>query len=492
MSRPVWYTFGNHFHWVDMQWLWGYGVLGASIKRHARLHRCHRRPGQPELRRCRLRADGGGGARGARVAAGRGRRRHSGDRRCQLRPAVPAVPPRRVGGAPAAPTGSARSSGCSASGRSASGRRSSPSIPQLPQLLADTGYRYASLFFQWTWHTPHVPVEDAPAIWWEGLDGTRILSTPRGPLNLHQWPEDFAALRAHPLLRRLARAGDPAVAGAAAVAGLDVPLRAAGRRDERAAVHAGVGRPVRHALRGARCRRRTRAGTGVHDGRRLPRDEPGQERRPRAPTQPGDRTGAAVRRVVERARRAAGAAVPALGCLSRVGARGGLAGAAGLPAPRQRRMRRAVRPRRLRRPGARTRAGPRGARPDRGPARRPDHRARRADGAGQPAGLGPDGGGRRSTDRGARPRLDGARRGHVGPAGGRRGDRRHRDAAPRRLRGGRRPAARCGVPGRDARLWTGRTRRTALRTGRRRTPLRADRRDRRRRPGGGPARLAGR
>ncbi len=32
MNRPVWYTFGNHFHWVDMQWLWGYGVLGASVR----------------------------------------------------------------------------------------------------------------------------------------------------------------------------------------------------------------------------------------------------------------------------------------------------------------------------------------------------------------------------------------------------------------------------------------------------------------------------
>ena len=30
MSKKAWYTFGNHFHWVDMQWLWGYRVLTAG------------------------------------------------------------------------------------------------------------------------------------------------------------------------------------------------------------------------------------------------------------------------------------------------------------------------------------------------------------------------------------------------------------------------------------------------------------------------------
>jgi alpha-mannosidase len=31
-AKKAWYTFGNHFHWVDMQWLWGYGVLGDSVR----------------------------------------------------------------------------------------------------------------------------------------------------------------------------------------------------------------------------------------------------------------------------------------------------------------------------------------------------------------------------------------------------------------------------------------------------------------------------
>ena len=29
---PLYYTFGNHMHWVDMQWLWGYHVLPGSIR----------------------------------------------------------------------------------------------------------------------------------------------------------------------------------------------------------------------------------------------------------------------------------------------------------------------------------------------------------------------------------------------------------------------------------------------------------------------------
>ena len=33
MSKPpLYYTFGNHMHWVDMQWLWGYDVLPGSVR----------------------------------------------------------------------------------------------------------------------------------------------------------------------------------------------------------------------------------------------------------------------------------------------------------------------------------------------------------------------------------------------------------------------------------------------------------------------------
>ncbi|MGH2522293.1 MAG: glycosyl hydrolase-related protein, partial [Anaerolineales bacterium] len=76
-------------------------------------------------------------------------------------------------------------------------------FPQLPQMLRGVGYEYASLFFQWTWHTPEMPRETVPAIWWEGMDGSRLLTAPRTGLNLHQWPEDFEGLLESPLLREM-------------------------------------------------------------------------------------------------------------------------------------------------------------------------------------------------------------------------------------------------------------------------------------------------
>ena len=38
MARtPLYYTFGNHMHWVDMQWLWGYEVLPGCVDDMLRL-----------------------------------------------------------------------------------------------------------------------------------------------------------------------------------------------------------------------------------------------------------------------------------------------------------------------------------------------------------------------------------------------------------------------------------------------------------------------
>lgn len=199
MSRPVWYTFGNHFHWVDMQWLWGYGVLGASV-------------------RDMLAFTAATGARGNLNFDGVGYERMATEEPealNTLRETVQAGQVEIVGASYGQPYPLSHH-GESAIRQLTYGVRAVRRLlgvrprtfweeefaffPQLPQMLADTGYEYASLFFQWTWHTPHVPNEDVPAIWWEGLDGTRILTSPRGPLNLHQWPEDFAALQAHPLL----------------------------------------------------------------------------------------------------------------------------------------------------------------------------------------------------------------------------------------------------------------------------------------------------
>jgi alpha-mannosidase len=36
--------------------------------------------------------------------------------------------------------------------------------PRLPQIVRGVGYKYASLLFQRTWHTPIVPQAQIPAI----------------------------------------------------------------------------------------------------------------------------------------------------------------------------------------------------------------------------------------------------------------------------------------------------------------------------------------
>lgn len=201
MSKTAWYTFGNHFHWVDMQWLWGYGVLGASMRDMLELTRATGAPGN-------LNFDGVGYERLA-----------SEDPAALdlLRDAVREGRAEVVGATYGQPYGLFHH-GESAVRQLSYGVRAVQRLlgvrprsfweeefcffPQLPQLLADAGYEYASLFFQWTWHTPHVPSEDAPAIWWTGIDGSRILTLPAGPLNLHQWPEDFEALVTDPLLEQ--------------------------------------------------------------------------------------------------------------------------------------------------------------------------------------------------------------------------------------------------------------------------------------------------
>src|SRR5690606_6752638 len=85
-------------------------------------------------------------------------------------------------------------------------------FPQLAQMLLGCGYTGASLFFQWTWHTPELPGEQASLIVWEGIDGSRLPALPRNGLNLHQWPEDFdGILESDAIHRRPDDAGTPAI-----------------------------------------------------------------------------------------------------------------------------------------------------------------------------------------------------------------------------------------------------------------------------------------
>ncbi|MBS0630352.1 MAG: hypothetical protein JSS11_00430 [Verrucomicrobia bacterium] len=59
------------------------------------------------------------------------------------------------------------------------------SHPQVPQLTKLAGYRYASMAQCDTWGRHGAPVMDDPVIWWEGADGTRMLSVPATPLVFH-------------------------------------------------------------------------------------------------------------------------------------------------------------------------------------------------------------------------------------------------------------------------------------------------------------------
>lgn len=188
-----WYTFGNHFHWVDMEWLWGPGVLGRSIEDMMSL-----------IERT--------GARGNINFDGIGYEKlaaedpHALD---VLRKAIAGGVVEVVGATYGQPYALFHG-GESAVRQLGYGVRAATRLlgirprafweeefcffPQLPQLLTDAGYQSASLFFQWTWHTPEIPVETAPAVRWRGVDGSEIVTLTRNSFNLHQWPEDVAAM----------------------------------------------------------------------------------------------------------------------------------------------------------------------------------------------------------------------------------------------------------------------------------------------------------
>ncbi|HWQ11675.1 MAG TPA: hypothetical protein VNL77_02680 [Roseiflexaceae bacterium] len=203
---PLYYTFGNHMHWVDMEWLWGYFVLPSSTRDMLALCDAAGVKGNVNF-------DGVGYEKLAVEAP---------EALAALREAVQAGRVEVVGASYGQPYGLFHGGESNVRQR-VYGVRSVLRLlgvrprtfweeefdfcPQLPQILAGAGFRYASLFFQWTWHTPEVPREQLPAIWWEGMDGTRLLATPRGPLNLHQWPEDFAGLLESPALREMPAPG---------------------------------------------------------------------------------------------------------------------------------------------------------------------------------------------------------------------------------------------------------------------------------------------
>lgn len=192
-AKRGWYTFGNHFHWVDMEWLWGNGVLGKSVDDMLAFIARTGAPGNINF-------------------DGIGYEKLASEEPKALERLKTAIADGRVEvvGASYGQPYALFHHGESAVRQLSYGVRASMRVlesrprsfweeefyffPQLPQLLADAGYRYASLFFQWTWHTPEIPKETAPALRWRGVDGSEILTLPRSELNLHQWPEDIEVL----------------------------------------------------------------------------------------------------------------------------------------------------------------------------------------------------------------------------------------------------------------------------------------------------------
>ncbi len=204
--KPLYYTFGNHMHWVDMEWLWGYNTLPGSAR--DMLAFCAATGARGNLN-----FDGIGYEKLAAEAP---------EALAELRAAVTAGQIEVVGASYGQPYGLFHGGESNVRQRIYGARavrrllgvwprtcweEEFDFFPQLPQMLRGVGFEYASLFFQWTWHTPHIPREEAPAVWWEGLDGSRLLAGTRNALNLHQWPEDFDGLLESPGLREMDRPG---------------------------------------------------------------------------------------------------------------------------------------------------------------------------------------------------------------------------------------------------------------------------------------------
>lgn len=187
---PLYYTFGNHMHWVDMEWLWGYHVLPGCVRDMLALCR------EAGVKGC-VNFDGIGYEKLASEDP---------EAFSELRTAIREGLVEVVGGSYGQPYGLFHGGESNIRQRIFGARtcrrlfgvpvktfweEEFDFFPQLPQILRGVGIEYSSLFFQWTWHTPEVPREVVPVVCWEGQDGSRLLCATRNKLNLHQWPEDM-------------------------------------------------------------------------------------------------------------------------------------------------------------------------------------------------------------------------------------------------------------------------------------------------------------
>ncbi|MCB9854515.1 MAG: hypothetical protein H6818_02425 [Phycisphaerales bacterium] len=202
MKKPLYYTFGNHMHWVDMQWLWGYDVLPGCVDDMLALIEKTGAKGNVNF-------DAVGYEKMAAecpVALGR------------LSQAIAHGDVEPVGCSYGQPYGLFHG-GESNIRQFTYGVRATVRLlgvrpatfweeefyffDQLPQILRGSGFSGACLFFQWTWHTPELPRESASLIHWQGIDGSELPTLPRNSLNVHQWPEDFDGLLTQGLVREL-------------------------------------------------------------------------------------------------------------------------------------------------------------------------------------------------------------------------------------------------------------------------------------------------
>jgi alpha-mannosidase len=81
--------------------------------------------------------------------------------------------------------------------------------PQVPQMAAQAGFRYASLAQLDTWGRAGCPRQDLNVVLWKGLDGTVIRSVPKNAL--FGYSPDLKKLAASPEFQKLARLGKPLV-----------------------------------------------------------------------------------------------------------------------------------------------------------------------------------------------------------------------------------------------------------------------------------------
>src|SRR5258706_1202111 len=158
---PLYYTFGNHMHWVDMEWLWGYDALPGSARDMLRL--CEEAGVKGNMN-----FDGIGYEKLAAEAP---------ENLIALRQAVVAGTIEVVGASYGQPYGLFHGGETNVRQR-VYGVRAVLRLPgvrarsfwgegfgffsPLTQLLRGVGYEDAALVLQWTWHTPHIPLVHVP------------------------------------------------------------------------------------------------------------------------------------------------------------------------------------------------------------------------------------------------------------------------------------------------------------------------------------------